>query len=83
MNVWTKTSYSANGSHCVEVAASGVDAVENKATSADTAFVVRDSKNPDREPLVYTREEWDAFIAGVKDGEFDADVLMQKATVSA
>lgn len=33
---------------------------------------VRDSKNPDQPPLAFTREEWAAFVAGVKRGEFDA-----------
>jgi Domain of unknown function (DUF397) len=34
--------------------------------------VVRDSKDPERRAsLVFTAEEWAAFVAGVKDGEFD------------
>jgi len=32
---------------------------------------VRHSKDPDGQVIVYTRAEWDAFIAGAKDGEFD------------
>ncbi|WP_308249886.1 DUF397 domain-containing protein [Sphaerisporangium fuscum] len=32
---------------------------------------VRHSHHPDGEVIVYTRAEWQAFIAGVKDGEFD------------
>lgn len=32
---------------------------------------IRDSKNPDIGPLVFTRDEWTAFIGGVKLGEFD------------
>lgn len=32
---------------------------------------VRDSKNPDRAILSFSPEEWEAFIAGVKAGEFD------------
>ncbi|SDZ17540.1 protein of unknown function [Micromonospora pattaloongensis] len=34
---------------------------------------LRHSKNPDGPTIVYTRAEWDAFIGGVKDGEFDFD----------
>ncbi|HEX5540423.1 MAG TPA: DUF397 domain-containing protein [Micromonospora sp.] len=34
---------------------------------------LRHSKAPDGAVIVYTRAEWDAFIAGVKDGEFDFD----------
>jgi hypothetical protein len=31
---------------------------------------VRNSRD-DKAPHIYTRHEWTAFIAGVKDGEFD------------
>ena len=34
--------------------------------------VVRDSKDPERRAsLAFTAEEWTAFVAGVKNGEFD------------
>ncbi|WP_433197803.1 DUF397 domain-containing protein [Nocardia sp. CA-107356] len=32
---------------------------------------VRDSKNPTGAALVFTSGQWDAFTAGVNDGEFD------------
>ncbi|MER7213590.1 DUF397 domain-containing protein [Streptosporangium sp. NPDC020072] len=32
---------------------------------------VRHSHRPDGEVIVYSRGEWEAFIGGVKDGEFD------------
>jgi hypothetical protein len=32
---------------------------------------VRHSKAPDAETIVYTRAEWDAFLGGVRNGEFD------------
>ena len=32
---------------------------------------VRHSHHPDGAVIVYTRDEWAAFVAGVKDGEFD------------
>jgi hypothetical protein len=35
------------------------------------ARIVRDSKNPDGPVLVYTAAEWDAFVQGVKAGQFD------------
>lgn len=35
-------------------------------------FLVRDSKARDRAPLEFTVDEWAAFVAGVKNGEFDA-----------
>lgn len=33
---------------------------------------VRDSKDPTKETQFYTHEEWDAFVRGVKGGEFDS-----------
>lgn len=57
---WFKSSYSASNGQCVEVAHLG------------GGFVgVRDSKNPTAPALVFTPAEWDAFTAGVHDGEFD------------
>jgi hypothetical protein len=46
------------GGSCVEVA------------SADIVLV-RDSKDPEGPVLTFTRAEWEAFIQGVKAGEFD------------
>jgi len=34
---------------------------------------VRDSKDPDGPKLAFAAAEWDAFIAGVRDGQFDLD----------
>jgi hypothetical protein len=34
---------------------------------------VRHSRHPEAATIVYTRAEWDAFIGGVKDSEFDFD----------
>ena len=61
VGVWRKASYSAsNGGNCVEVARVPASAV-----------AVRDSKDPDGPRLVFTPDEWQAFAAGVKAGEFD------------
>jgi hypothetical protein len=57
---WFKSTRSgANSDNCVEVA------------FVDEAIVVRDSKNPQAAPLIFTAAEWDAFVGGAKDGEFD------------
>jgi Domain of unknown function (DUF397) len=32
---------------------------------------LRDSKDRDKPPYVFNRQEWAAFITGVKSGEFD------------
>jgi Domain of unknown function (DUF397) len=56
---WRKSSHSgANG--CVEVARSG------------DQIAVRDSKDPSGAVLQFTAHEWRAFLAGVRDGEFDS-----------
>jgi hypothetical protein len=34
---------------------------------------VRDSKDPDGPKLVFAPAQWDAFAAGVRDGQFDLD----------
>ncbi len=46
------------------------DAPNHKAGSG-RLILMRDSKNPDGPVLAFTEAEWRAFIAGVKDGEFD------------
>jgi hypothetical protein len=56
---WQKSTYCGSNA-CVEVQ-----------RTPDGGALMRDSKNPDVEPLVYTAEEWAAFILGVKAGEFD------------
>jgi Domain of unknown function (DUF397) len=57
---WAKSSLSyANGS-CVEVAG-----------LSDNLIRVRDSKTPKGAILRFTPDEWDAFLGGVRKGEFD------------
>lgn len=57
---WFKSSRSSTGGDCVEV------------TYLDGGIVgVRDSKNPTGPALVFTSGAWEAFTAGVTDGEFD------------
>jgi hypothetical protein len=58
---WRKSSYSgSSGGNCVEVAQVPAPAI-----------AVRDSKDPDGPRLVFTADEWRAFVAGAKAGEFD------------
>jgi hypothetical protein len=37
---------------------------------------VRDSKDRAKAPHVYTRREWEAFLTGAKNGEFDLPVAL-------
>ncbi len=37
-------------------------------------ILVRDSKDNADTTLSFTEKEWEAFIGGVKDGEFDFDI---------
>jgi Domain of unknown function (DUF397) len=56
---WFKSSASASGA-CVEVA-----------HVPGGGVAVRDSKDRGKVPHVYTRREWEAFLVGAKNGEFD------------
>ena len=60
---WRKSSFSGNGGgNCVEV---GQD--------ADGTILVRDTKDRGRPAHRYTLAEWRAFVAGMRNGEFDLD----------
>ena len=37
----------------------------------DSGVAVRDSRKPEGPVLFFTAAEWDAFVGGAKDGEFD------------
>jgi hypothetical protein len=36
-------------------------------------YVMYDAAKPDGDKLYFTEAEWEAFVLGVKDGEFDLD----------
>jgi hypothetical protein len=36
-------------------------------------YVMYDAASPDGDKLYFTEAEWEAFVFGVKDGEFDLD----------
>jgi hypothetical protein len=57
---WRKSSYSDSGGECVETA-----------VLPDRRVAVRHSKEPGGAILLYTPAEWNAFLKGAKDGEFD------------
>jgi hypothetical protein len=47
----------------------GGDCIAVKSDGAQ--ILIRDSKDPDGPVLVFTRDEWIAFLDGAKAGEFD------------
>ena len=58
---WRKSSYSGgNGGGCVEVA-----------SNLPGLVAVRDSKDPEGPALAISPADWDAFVQGIKQGDFD------------
>jgi hypothetical protein len=63
---WIKSSLSGYNGNCVEVAG-----------LSDDRIWVRHSKHPRKGVLKFTPAEWDAFIGGVSNGEFDRKPRIQ------
>lgn len=58
---WRKSSFSnGNGGNCVEVA-----------RNLPGIVAVRDSKDRNGPALIFTAAEWQAFVSGVRGGEFE------------
>lgn len=57
---WIKSSLSFANGNCVEVQ-----------FLTDGGVQVRNSRDPGQGVLAYTRDEWEAFLGGVRLGEFD------------
>jgi hypothetical protein len=57
---WVKSSLSLSNSNCVEVA-----------NLSGGGIGVRDIKDTEGPVLRFTPDEWDAFLGGVRNGEFD------------
>lgn len=59
-NDWNKSTRSGAAGHCVEVRKDG------------EAIQMRDSKDKGAGPVLsFTTDEWNAFVGGAQDGEFD------------
>lgn len=59
--VWVKSSYSGpTGGNCLELA-----------HLPGGQVAVRHSRHPDGPVLIFSPDEWAAFLTGAKDGEFD------------
>jgi hypothetical protein len=59
-NRWFKSTQSSESAGCVEV-------------NVGPTVRVRDSKNPDGPRLAFSRQAWQEFVQGVRDGAFDLD----------
>lgn len=57
---WVKSSFSYANGNCVEVAG-----------LLGKVILIRDSKDADGPVLAFSPDEWDAFLDGVRNGEFD------------
>jgi hypothetical protein len=57
---WVKSSLSFSNGNCVEVA-----------SLPEGGIGVRDSKDSEGPVLRFTPDEWQAFLGGVRNGEFD------------
>lgn len=57
--MWKKSSFSSGADNCVEVSPIG------------KLIAVRNSRTPDDGFVTFNRDEMAAFVAGVKNGEFD------------
>ena len=54
---WQKSSYSSQNGNCLEVA-----------RNLPGAVAVRDSKDPAGPALIFTSDQWQAFVSGLRDG---------------
>jgi hypothetical protein len=57
---WRKSTKSSGGNDCVEVA-----------DNLPQIVAVRDTKNRDGATLTFTHRDWSAFLAGIRNGDFD------------
>ncbi|WP_084956082.1 DUF397 domain-containing protein [Thermoactinospora rubra] len=57
--IWVKSTFSHMTGDCVEI------------LRADSLVHVRDSKDPSGPVLTFSHGEWRAFLAGVRNAEFD------------
>ena len=57
--VWRKAGKSTESGNCVEVA-----------LNLPGVVAMRDSKDPGGPALTFTRAEWEAFLLGIRDGQF-------------
>ena len=69
--IWRKSRHSAGNGACVEVSVTTDTSRWPHKAGAEKLYLMRDSKKPDGPVLAFTPAEWEAFVLGVRDGEFD------------
>jgi hypothetical protein len=61
----------ASSSDEADVASVEIAFLPGSKEGSEQVIAMRDSRHPDGPVLIFTPEEWQAFTAGVQDGEFD------------
>lgn len=65
--VWRR----ASGSEETDEASVEIAFVAGSKEGSEQVIAMRDSRQPEGPVLIFTPQEWEAFTAGVQDGEFD------------
>ena len=65
-----------NDLHRFKSSASASGACEEVSHMPGGGVAVNDSKDRAKAPHVYTRREWEAFLTGAKNGEFDLPMAL-------
>ncbi|WP_214408602.1 DUF397 domain-containing protein [Sphaerisporangium fuscum] len=66
---WRKSSFSEGANGCIELAVTGV-IPSGSLNGAEIRYLVRDSKSLGGPVLAFPRQEWRAFVDGIKAGRF-------------
>jgi hypothetical protein len=61
----------ASSSDAADEASVEIAFVAGSKEGSEQVIAMRDSRHPEGPVLIFTPEEWQAFTAGVQDGEFD------------
>ena len=70
-DTWTKSTHSGEG-NCVYVKSShSAEGACVEVARHPNSVTIRDSKDPHGPTLTFTHPEWNACLAGTRDGEFD------------
>jgi hypothetical protein len=68
---WHTSRHARDRGSCVEVTVTTDTSRWPHKAGAGKLYLMRDSNRPDGPVLAFTPAEWEAFVLGVRDGEFD------------